>query len=81
MTGGVLTCILEKAYIAVNGYLKVILMRTQKEKTRESFELLREYLGNFQQSKNMSGKDHSYEVSEMRNNDIIDRLDIDDRYR
>lgn len=57
---------LEKAYIAVSGSLRVILVRAQKEKSyRESSNLLKEYLRNHEQNcdRNMYGKGLSDEVS------------------
>lgn len=40
---------------------------------KRKLQLHREHLSNFQQSKTMNGKDHSDEVSEMRNMIYVDR--------
>ena len=59
---------LERVCLAMNGSLKVILVRTQREKERyrESLHLLREYLGNHEQDvgRKMDGRVHSDEVSD-----------------
>ena len=73
--GRVWRCIPEKAYIPVNGPLKAILVRAQKENRRavESLSLLREHLSNHEKNigRNTKGKGHSDEVSDGNEEHII----------
>ena len=59
-----LTKLVRKPYIAVNGALSVIVIRDQK--TRESLNLLRDYLSGHDQNvdRNMDSKTHSDKVSD-----------------